>query len=43
MESKYWIDLAQDRDKWQALVNVAMNVQVVLPQPDCLKCWSQNA
>ena len=22
------IDLAQDRDRWQALVNVAMNLQV---------------
>jgi hypothetical protein len=23
-----WIKLAQDRDKWQALVNVVMNLQV---------------
>jgi hypothetical protein len=23
-----WIDLAQDRDKWKALVNMVMNVQV---------------
>jgi hypothetical protein len=23
-----WIDLAEDRDRWQALVNVAMNLQV---------------
>jgi hypothetical protein len=23
-----WIGLAQDRDKWRALVNVVMNVQV---------------
>jgi hypothetical protein len=23
-----WIDLAQDRDRWQALVNVIMNLQV---------------
>jgi hypothetical protein len=23
-----WIDLAQDRDRWRALVNVAMNIQV---------------
>ena len=24
----YWIDLAQDRDGWWALVNVVMNLQV---------------
>jgi hypothetical protein len=23
-----WIDLAQDRDQWRALVNVVMNLQV---------------
>ena len=23
-----WIELAQDRDKWWALVNVVMNIQV---------------
>ena len=23
-----WIDLAQDRDKWQALANAVMNFQV---------------
>jgi hypothetical protein len=23
-----WIDLAQDRDQWKALVNMAMNIQV---------------
>jgi hypothetical protein len=23
-----WINLAQDRDKWRALVNVVMNLQV---------------
>jgi hypothetical protein len=23
-----WIDLAQDRDQWRALVNRAMNLQV---------------
>jgi hypothetical protein len=23
-----WIQLAQDRDRWQALVNVVMNLQV---------------
>ena len=23
-----WIDLAQDRDRWRALVNVVMNIPV---------------
>ena len=24
-----WIDLAQDRDRWQALVNMVMNLSVL--------------
>jgi hypothetical protein len=28
MEGMNWTDLAQDRDRWQALVNVVMNLQV---------------
>jgi hypothetical protein len=27
-EGMDWIDLAQDRDKWQALVNMAMNLHI---------------
>jgi hypothetical protein len=27
-----WIQLAQDRGRWQALMNVAMNLQVMAPQ-----------
>ena len=27
----YWIDLAQDRDRWQALVKAVMNSRVI--------CW----
>jgi len=27
-EGKDWIDVAQDRDKWQALVNVLLNLWV---------------
>jgi hypothetical protein len=23
-----WIDVAQDRDRWRAVVNVVMNIQV---------------
>jgi hypothetical protein len=26
--SMYWIDLAQDRNQWRALVNMVMNLQV---------------
>jgi hypothetical protein len=27
-ESMDWIDVAQDRDRWRALVNTVMNLQV---------------
>jgi hypothetical protein len=27
-----WIRLAQDRDRWQAVMSAAMNVQVLAPQ-----------
>jgi hypothetical protein len=29
MEEMDWIELAQDRDRWQALVNALMNLQVL--------------
>jgi hypothetical protein len=27
-DGRDWIDLAQDRDQWRALVNLVMNLQV---------------
>jgi hypothetical protein len=27
-----WIHLAQDRNRWKALMNVVMNLQVLAPQ-----------
>jgi hypothetical protein len=27
-EGMYWIDLTQDRDRWQALIYAVMNLQV---------------
>jgi hypothetical protein len=29
-----WIDLAEDRDRWKALVNAVMN-----EPPGSIKCW----
>jgi hypothetical protein len=30
--SEDWIQLAQDRDRWRALVNTVMNLQVLAPR-----------
>jgi hypothetical protein len=30
--SVYWIQLAQDRGRWRALVNMVMNLQVLAPR-----------
>jgi hypothetical protein len=27
-DRKYWLDLAQDRDRWRALMNTVMNLRV---------------
>jgi len=31
-----WIDLAQDKDRWRALVNVIMNLRVPQNSRNCL-------
>jgi hypothetical protein len=31
-KSVEWIQLAQDRDRWQTLVNTAMNLRVLAPR-----------
>jgi hypothetical protein len=33
LDGMNWIDLAQDRDQWRALVNTVMKLQV------SIKCW----
>jgi hypothetical protein len=30
--SVYWIQLAQDRDRWRAVVNTVMNLRVLAPR-----------
>jgi hypothetical protein len=42
-----WIQLAQDRDRWRAVVNTVMNLQSLLPvaitvHPDCSESTSSS-
>jgi hypothetical protein len=32
LESVDWIQLAQDRDRWRALVNMVMNLRIMAPR-----------
>jgi hypothetical protein len=36
MGSVDWIQLAQDRDRWRALVNTVMNLRVLAPRSYCI-------
>ena len=36
-----WIDVAQDRDRWQALVNAAMNIWVPIKCREFLDCLTE--
>jgi hypothetical protein len=34
-----WIDLAQDREQWRALVNTVMNLRVATPPALCIQTY----
>jgi hypothetical protein len=40
--SLVWIQLAQNRDRWRALVNIVMNLRVLAPRSELVSCVNSS-